>query len=108
MLAVDTSRGAHTISSSADRVVSHATPERTFALLSAADRSVSVVVVDVDRFGIQFLRDVRTVFPTVRAIALSDRRVRWPAIKRAGAFSVLPRSATNEQLGRTIAVAGGR
>ena len=108
VLAVDTSRGAHSISSSADRVVSHATPERTFALLSAADRSVSVVVVDVDRFGIQFLRDVRTVFPTVRAIALSDRRVRWPAIKRAGAFSILPRSATHEQLGRTIAVAGGR
>ncbi len=77
-------------------------------MLSAANRSVSVVVVDVDRFGIRFLRDVRTVFPTVRAIALSDRRVLWPAIKHAGAFSVLPRSTTNAQLVRTIAVAGGR
>ena len=32
--------------------------------LSAQNRTVNVVVVDVDRFGIQFLRDLRTVFPT--------------------------------------------
>jgi hypothetical protein len=102
VLAVDTSRGAHAISSSADRVVSHATPERTFALLSAENRAVSVVVVDVDRFGIRFLRDVRTVFPTVRVIALTDRRVLRPAIAKAGAFSVLPRSATRAQLGAAI------
>ena len=102
VLAVDTSRGAKAISSSADRVISHATPERTFALLSAADRTVRVVVVDVDRFGIQFLRDVRTVFPTVRAIALTDRRALRPGIERAGAFSVLPRSSTQEQLLRAI------
>ena len=102
VLAVDTSRGARTISSSADRVVSHATPERTFALLSATDRTVRVVVVDVDRFGIQFLRDVRTVFPTVRVIALSEHRVRWASIERAGAHSILPRSATTAQLGRAI------
>jgi hypothetical protein len=105
VLAVDTSKGARRISSSADRVVSHATPERTFALLSAPDRTVDVVVVDVDRFGIQFLRDLRTVFPTVRVIALSDRGAMKPKIKRAGAFSVLPRSATRAQLSRAIRAA---
>ena len=108
VLAVDTSRVR--TRSAARPTASSPMPRRSgrSRFRVAADRSVSVVVVDVDRFGIQFLRDVRTVFPTVRAIALSDRRVRWPAIKRAGAFSVLPRSATHEQLGRTIAVAGGR
>ncbi len=105
VLAVDTSKRANRISSSADRVVSHATPERTFALLSAPNRTVRVVVVDVDRFGIQFLRDVRTVFPTVRAIALSDRRALRRALERAGAFSILPRSATQAQLGRAIRMA---
>ncbi len=102
VLAVDTSKGARRISSSADRVVSHATPERTFALLSARDRTVDVVVVDVDRFGLQFLRDLRTVFPTVRVIALSDRAALRPGIKRAGAFSILARSASQPQLIRAI------
>ena len=105
VLAVDTSKGARRISSSADRVVSHATPERTFALLSAQNRTVNVVVVDVDRFGIQFLRDLRTVFPTVRVIVLSDRRPMRAKIKRAGAFSILPRSATQAQLSRAIRTA---
>ena len=86
--------------------MSHATPERTFALLSAQNRNVDVVVVDVDRFGIQFLRDLRTVFPT-RA---GDRALRSPRrsgrkIKRAGAFSILPRTATQAQLSRAIRTA---
>jgi DNA-binding NarL/FixJ family response regulator len=105
VLAVDTSKGARRISSSADRVVSHATPERTFALLSAQNHTVNVVVVDVDRFGIRFLRDLRTVFPTVRVVVLSDRRPLRGKIKRAGAFSILPRSATQPQLSRAIRIA---
>ncbi len=102
VLAVDISRGATTISSSADRVVSHATPERTFALLSSPARNVQVVVVDVDRFGIQFLRDLRIVFPSVRAIALSDRRALRRELERAGAYSIVSRKATRAQLNRAL------
>jgi hypothetical protein len=105
VLAVDISKGARRISTTADRVVSHATPERTFALLSARNRTVDVVVVDVDRFGIQFLRDLRTVFPTVRVVALSDRRALRSKIQQAGVFSILPRSATQAQLSRAIRIA---
>ena len=85
--------------------MSHATPERTFALLSAQNRTVDVVVVDVDRFGLRFLRDLRTVFPTVRVIALSDRRPLRAKIRKAGAFSILPRAATRTQLSRAIRTA---
>ena len=102
VLAVDTSKGARRISSSADRVVSHATPERTFALLSAQNRTVDVVVVDVDRFGIRFLRDLRTVFPTVRVVALSDRRAAAGQDQDGRSRLDLPRAATRTQLNRAI------
>jgi hypothetical protein len=60
--------------------------------------NVGVVVVDVDRFGLQLVRDLRTVFPMVRIVALSDKpRLLVRAIK-AGATIALPRSTPDAQL----------
>ncbi len=59
------------------KIVATAGPDRTFDLVASSARSVGVVVVDVDAYGIRFLADLRTVFPSLRLVAIS----REPALR---------------------------
>jgi DNA-binding NarL/FixJ family response regulator len=90
------------------RVVGQTTPEQTFALAASAARDVGVVIVDADAYGLNFVTDLRTVFPSVRLIVIS----RSPATRlraiRAGAVLALPRSISATQLAKAITTVSSR
>jgi len=86
-----------------------ATPDQTFALAASRGTDVSVVVVDADAYGVGFVGDLRTVFPSVRVIAIATHPSTRARALRAGAVRALPRSTTTKQLAKVIAtVASGR
>ncbi len=90
------------------RIVAQARPEETFALAAAERRDVRVIVVDVDEYGISFLRDLRTVFPSMGLIAISSDPVTLARAAHAGASLALPRSIRREKLASTIVLVGRR
>ena len=54
--------------------------EDTWAIAGSQERNVQVIVVDVDRYGLQLVRDLRTVFPSLKIVRPDER----PALPRAG------------------------
>jgi hypothetical protein len=76
--------------------------DAAFVVTASRARNVEVVVVDVDRFGLALVRDLRVVFPMVRIVALTDKpRLLVRAIK-TGATIALPRSTPDAQLVRIV------
>jgi hypothetical protein len=71
---------------------------------AAADRStdVRVIVVDVNVFGLGFVRDLHTVFPSVRIVALTSSPRVMVASLRAGAAIALPRSTPPATIAKVI------
>jgi DNA-binding NarL/FixJ family response regulator len=51
-----------------------------------------VIVVDVDRYGLQLVRDLHTVFPSLKIVALTNDPRRLAQAVRAGAAVAVPRS----------------
>ncbi|HUP31656.1 MAG TPA: PASTA domain-containing protein, partial [Gaiellaceae bacterium] len=90
------------------RVVATADPNRTFALVASTARDVGIVVVDVDSYGVGFVRDLHTVFPTLRLIAISRKPILRGQSVRAGAVRALPRNVTAKQLAKAIAKISSR
>jgi hypothetical protein len=66
--------------------------EPTFDAAANRARDVRVIVVDVDVFGVAFVRDLHTVFPSVRIVALTSSPRLMVAALKAGAAVALPRS----------------
>ncbi len=64
--------------------------------------NVEVIVVDVDRYGLQLIRDLRLVFPTVRIIGLTNDPRRLGQAIRAGATIAVPRSTPPKDLAKLI------
>jgi hypothetical protein len=85
------------------RIVADATVDETFELASALSRDVKVVVVDVDAYGVVLVRDLRTVFPELKLIALARRPSTRAQAIRAGAVLALPRSTSTAKLAKAIA-----
>lgn len=85
------------------RVIAQATPDETFALAASRTRDISVVVVDVDAYGIGFVADLRTVFPSMRILAVSKSPSKRALAIRAGAVLAIPRATTAKQLAKAIA-----
>jgi hypothetical protein len=84
------------------RIVATADDDRTFDLVASGARNVGVVVVDVDRFGIRFVSDLRAVFPSLGMVAVS-REPRLRALSlRSGAAGAVPRSAGAKRVAREI------
>jgi hypothetical protein len=76
--------------------------ESTFALTGDPARNVEVVVIDADQYGIDLIRNLRTVFPSVRLIALSsDPKMLLRAIK-AGATIALPKDTPSVKLAKVV------
>ena len=73
-------------------VLPAAVGEDAWTLTGASNRNVEVIVVDVDRFGLQLIRDLRLVFPTVRILGLTNDPRRLVQAVRAGATIAVPRS----------------
>jgi hypothetical protein len=84
------------------RVVSAEGIEPTFDAAASRNRDVRVIVVDVDEFGTAFIRDLHTVFPSVRIVALSSSPRTLARALKAGAVVALPRSTPPAMLARVI------
>ena len=89
-------------------VTSSSGADQTFQLVASPRHDVGLVVVDADAYGTRFIADLRTVFPSVRVIAISREPARRALALRSGAIRALPRSTTAKQLAKAIAAASGR
>ena len=76
--------------------------EPTFDAAANRNRDVRVVVVDVDEFGVSVVRDLHTVFPAVKIVALAAGPKTMSAALKAGATVVLPRSTPPAMLAKII------
>jgi DNA-binding NarL/FixJ family response regulator len=95
------------LSGTGTRVVATATPDQTFALTASAARNIGVVVIDVDAYGLGFVADLRTVFPSVRLIAIAREPATRTLAVRAGAVLALPRETPVRQLAKAITTISG-
>ena len=76
--------------------------EETWTIAGSQNRNVQVIVVDVDRYGLQLVRDLRTVFPSMKIIALTNDPRRLAQAIRAGAAVALPRSTPPADIAKLI------
>jgi hypothetical protein len=76
--------------------------EDTWTVTGSASRNVGVIVVDVDRYGLELVSDLRTVFPSVRIIALTNDPRRLAQAIKAGAAVAVPRSTPPKDLAKLI------
>jgi hypothetical protein len=83
-------------------VLPAAVGEDAWTLTGASSKNVEVIVVDVDRYGLQLIRDLRLVFPTVRILALTNDPRRLGQAVRAGATIAVPRSTPPKDLAKLI------
>ena len=90
------------------RVVAQADLDQTFALAASNSHDIKIVVVDVDKHGVGFVRDLRTVFPSIRVIAIATQPADRVRALRAGAVQALPRKTTSRQLAKAIAAISSR
>jgi hypothetical protein len=85
------------------RVIQAADQNGTFAATASSSKNVQVVVVDADQYGLGFVHDLRTVFPSVKLVAITDDPRKLAAAIKAGATVALPRSTPADQMARVIA-----
>jgi hypothetical protein len=76
--------------------------EDTWAIAGSQERNVQVIVVDVDRYGLQLVRDLHTVFPSLRIVALTNDPRRLAQAVRAGAAVAVPRSTPPADVAKLI------
>jgi hypothetical protein len=77
-------------------------PEPTFDEASSRKMDTRVIVVDADEFGLGLIRDLHTVFPSVKIVALSSSPRMLARAMKAGAVVALPRSTPPATLARVI------
>ena len=85
------------------RSTTRLTPTTTaslFSMIASPTRNIQVVVIDVDRLGIQPVSDLRLVFPNIRILALASNSSLQRQARQAGAMLAL--SPANSKLGTTI------
>jgi hypothetical protein len=103
VLAGQASRGAQAkLPKRRPRVVAATGVEPTFDAAANRKTDTRVIVVDVDEFGLAFLRELHTVFPSVRIVALSSSPRTLAGSLRAGATVALPRSTPPAVLAKVI------
>jgi DNA-binding NarL/FixJ family response regulator len=61
-----------------------------------------VIVVDVNAFGVSLIRDLHTVFPSAKIVALTVGFKQMVAARKAGAAIALPRSTPASTLARVV------
>jgi PASTA domain len=76
--------------------------EPTFDAAASRRTDVRVIVVDVDEFGVSLVRDLHTVFPLTKIVALTSGPKQMLAALKAGASIALPRSTPASILTRVI------
>jgi DNA-binding NarL/FixJ family response regulator len=76
--------------------------EPTFDEAANRRTDTRVIVVDADEFGLGLIRDLHTVFPSVKIVALSSSPRMLARAMKAGAVVALPRSTPPATLARVI------
>jgi hypothetical protein len=76
--------------------------EPTFDAAASRTRDVRVIVIDVDAFGTGLVRELHTVFPSVRIVALASTPKLLAGSLAAGAAIALPRATPPATLARVI------
>ena len=84
------------------KVVKTTEEDSAFEAVGAGSNGVQVMVVDVDQFGVRFIRDLHTVFPGLRIVALSRSPKTLARASKAGATIALPTSIPNSVLAAVI------
>jgi Zn-dependent alcohol dehydrogenase len=60
------------------------------------------MVVDVDELGVDVIRDLRVVFPSLRIVAVSSSPAKLAAAKRGGANVTVRRAAAKQRLTKVV------
>jgi len=76
--------------------------EPTFDEAANRKTDTRVIVVDADEFGLGLIRDLHTVFPSVKIVALTSSPRMLARAMKAGAAVALPRSTPPATLARVI------
>ena len=76
--------------------------EPTFDAAASRRTDVRVILVDVDAFGVALIRDLHTVFPSLKIVALTSGPKQMATSLKAGAVVAIPRSTPPATLGRLI------
>jgi hypothetical protein len=76
--------------------------EPTFDAAASRRIDVRVIVIDVDAFGVGLVRDLHTVFPSVRIVALASTPRLLARSLAAGAAIALPRATPPATVARAI------
>jgi hypothetical protein len=84
------------------KVVATRGVEPTFDAAASRRTDVRVIVVDVDVFGVALIRDLHTVFPSVKIIALTSSPRRMASALKAGAAIALPRSTPATTIAKVV------
>ncbi|TML19511.1 MAG: hypothetical protein E6G32_12085 [Actinobacteria bacterium] len=84
------------------KVVKTVGEDSAFDAVGAGSNGVQVMVVDVDQFGTRFIRDLHTVFPSLKIVALSRSPKTLAKSLKAGATIALPSSVPNSVLAAVI------
>jgi len=84
------------------KLVSASAIEPTFDAAASRRTDVRVIVVDVDAFGVSLIRDLHTVFPSMKIVALTSGPKQMIASLKAGAAIALPRSTPASVLTRLV------
>jgi hypothetical protein len=88
--------------SKSSRIVRAASVEPTFDAAASRHKDVRVIVVDVDQFGVAMIRDLHTIFPSVKIVALTSSPRQMTAALKAGASVALPRSTPAALVTRVV------
>jgi len=74
----------------------------TFRATGNVNRNVVVIVIDADQVGISTIRDLHTIFPDVRIVALSGDPSLLAHAVSAGATVALPSSTSATLVAKTV------
>jgi hypothetical protein len=76
--------------------------DAAFDLAARNNGMAAVMIVDVDELGVDIIRDLRVVFPSLKIVAVSTSPARLTAAKRAGANATVRRAAAKQRLTKVV------
>jgi hypothetical protein len=91
--------GLHSING---RVLTTTEENATFLLAGNTDLNIQAIVVDADKYTLSFVHDLRTVFPNVPIVALTDDPVKLSRSVAAGATVALSHSISADQVAKVV------
>jgi hypothetical protein len=83
-------------------VLTTAEENETFLLAGDTSLNIQAIVVDADRYTLSMVHDLRTVFPNIPIVALTDDPQKLSRSVAAGATIALPRSTPPDQLAKVV------